>query len=83
MAGPPNGSAFFEGNYTISYRATDNCGNTNTHVQTITVQDITPPAFVETLPATNLVVECDAIPDAETLTAIDTCGSASVSVGQG
>ncbi|MEM6319294.1 MAG: HYR domain-containing protein [Bacteroidota bacterium] len=27
LAGPQNGSSFFEGNYTISYRATDNCGN--------------------------------------------------------
>jgi len=27
LSGPTNGSAFFEGNYTISYRATDNCGN--------------------------------------------------------
>ncbi|WP_345169207.1 HYR domain-containing protein, partial [Algibacter aquimarinus] len=69
-------------NYIITriYTATDDCGLTNTHVQTITVVDITPPTFVETLPAVNLVVECDAVPVAETLTATDTCGSASVSV---
>ena len=69
-------------NYVITrvYTATDECGNPNSHVQTITVQDITPPTFVEPLPAVNLVVECDAVPDAETLTATDTCGSASVSV---
>ncbi|WP_339894129.1 gliding motility-associated C-terminal domain-containing protein, partial [uncultured Algibacter sp.] len=70
-------------NYTItrSYTATDECGVTNTHVQTITVQDSTPPVFVETiLPNANIVVECDAIPVAETLTATDTCGSATVSV---
>ncbi|MFK7983085.1 MAG: acetylxylan esterase, partial [Saprospiraceae bacterium] len=27
LTGPANGSAFFAGNYTISYNATDNCGN--------------------------------------------------------
>ncbi|GAA4808862.1 gliding motility-associated C-terminal domain-containing protein [Litoribaculum gwangyangense] len=69
-------------NYTITrtYTATDECGLTNTHVQTITVQDTTPPAFVEVLPNANIVVECDAIPNAETLTAIDNCGSATVTV---
>ncbi|WP_396600968.1 gliding motility-associated C-terminal domain-containing protein [Algibacter sp. R77976] len=69
-------------NYEIkrSYTATDECGVTNTHIQTITVQDTTPPVFVETLPNLNIVVECDAIPDAETLTATDICGSAKVTV---
>ena len=69
-------------NYIItrSYTATDECGVTNTHVQIITVQDSTPPVFVETLPNTNIVVECDAIPVAETLTATDSCDSATVSV---
>ncbi|ULC58109.1 gliding motility-associated C-terminal domain-containing protein [Flaviramulus sp. BrNp1-15] len=69
-------------NYTITrtYTATDDCGLTNTHVQTITVQDTTPPTFVETLPATSLVVECDAIPTAQVLTATDSCGAATVSV---
>ncbi|PLB18232.1 MAG: TPR repeat containing exported protein [Flavobacteriaceae bacterium FS1-H7996/R] len=69
-------------NYTITrtWIATDECGLTKTHIQTITVQDTTPPTFVETLPPTNLVVECDAVPVAETLTATDNCGSATVSV---
>ena len=69
-------------NYIITrvYTATDDCDNTNTHIQIITVVDITPPTFDAPLPATNLVVECDAIPVAETLTAADTCGLASVSV---
>ncbi|TXE15236.1 gliding motility-associated C-terminal domain-containing protein, partial [Seonamhaeicola algicola] len=69
-------------NYTITrtYTATDNCGITNTHIQTITVQDTTAPTFVETLPATNIVVECNNVPEAETLTATDNCGSATVTV---
>ncbi|WP_298346066.1 gliding motility-associated C-terminal domain-containing protein, partial [uncultured Algibacter sp.] len=69
-------------NYTItrSYTATDDCGVTNTHVQTITVQDSTPPSFVESLPNPNIVVQCDDIPQPEMLTAIDICGSAIVSV---
>uniref|UniRef100_UPI00260F341E HYR-like domain-containing protein n=1 Tax=uncultured Algibacter sp. TaxID=298659 RepID=UPI00260F341E len=69
-------------NYVIkrSYTATDECGVTNTHVQTITVQDSTPPVFVEALPNLNIVAECDNIPEPETLTATDICGSATVSV---
>ncbi|NMH89900.1 gliding motility-associated C-terminal domain-containing protein, partial [Flavivirga algicola] len=69
-------------NYTITrtYTATDECGLTNTHIQTITVQDTTPPAFEGILPDLVKVVECDAVPDAETLTATDTCGSATVTV---
>ncbi len=68
--------------YTIArtYTATDECGVTNTHIQTITVQDTTPPVFVETLPIARIVVECDALPTAETLTATDICGSATVTV---
>ena len=76
-----NGNCDF--NYTIkrTYTATDDCGLTNTHVQTITVQDTTPPTFVETvLPVANLVVECDNIPTPETLTATDSCGIATVTV---
>ena len=63
-----------------SYTATDECGLTTTHVQTITVQDTTPPVFVETLPITRIVAQCDAIPVPEILTATDVCGSATVSV---
>ncbi|MDD7885669.1 gliding motility-associated C-terminal domain-containing protein [Flavivirga sp. 57AJ16] len=69
-------------NYTITrtYTATDECGLTNTHIQTITVQDTTPPVFEQALPPLVRIVECDAVPDAETLTATDTCGSATVTV---
>ncbi|SFD33750.1 gliding motility-associated C-terminal domain-containing protein, partial [Algibacter pectinivorans] len=63
-----------------SYIATDDCGVANIHVQNITVQDTTPPVFVEDLPSPNLVVECDAIPDPIILTATDTCGNATVSI---
>ena len=70
-------------NYIITrtWTATDDCGLTNTHIQTITVEDTTPPVFEQTtLPPLVLIVECDAIPTAETLTATDTCGSATVTV---
>ncbi|MCB4797818.1 HYR-like domain-containing protein [Neotamlana laminarinivorans] len=71
-----------EQNYTIirTYTATDECGLTRTHIQTITVQDTTPPEFVELLPLANIVVECDAVPTPEILTATDTCSSATVTV---
>ncbi|MFH4968379.1 gliding motility-associated C-terminal domain-containing protein, partial [Gaetbulibacter sp. M240] len=61
-----------------TWTATDECGLTTVHTQTITVQDTTAPVFVETLPNTNIMVECDAVPIAETLTATDNCGAATV-----
>ncbi|MEZ4856149.1 MAG: hypothetical protein R2812_06720 [Gelidibacter sp.] len=62
-------------NYTLvrTWTATDACGLTTEHSQTITVQDTTAPTFNEALPA-DLTVECDAVPTAETLTATDNCG---------
>ncbi|WP_179352269.1 DUF6923 family protein [Winogradskyella vidalii] len=56
---------------------TDDCDNTTTFTQTITIQDTTAPAFNETLPE-DLDAECDAVPTAETLTASDNCGTADV-----
>ncbi|WP_445738748.1 HYR-like domain-containing protein, partial [Mariniflexile sp.] len=69
-------------NYIIyrTWTATDLCGLTRTYIQTITVQDTTPPVFVQPLPPTNLVVECDTVPIPVTLTATDICGTATVSV---
>ncbi|CAM1368751.1 hypothetical protein TSEDIMI_60055 [Tenacibaculum sediminilitoris] len=66
---------------TREWTATDECGNTTVHTQNITVQDTTPPTFVEALPA-DTTVECDAIPVAETLTATDTCGTATVTINE-
>uniref|UniRef100_UPI0025C0F193 gliding motility-associated C-terminal domain-containing protein n=1 Tax=Flavobacterium sp. UBA6135 TaxID=1946553 RepID=UPI0025C0F193 len=62
---------------TRTWLAVDTCNNEITHVQTITVQDITAPTFVESLPA-DTTVECDSIPAAAILTAIDNCGTATV-----
>jgi large repetitive protein len=62
---------------TRTWTATDECENETVHVQTITVQDTTPPVFVEELP-TDMTVECDEVPAAITLTAIDNCGEATV-----
>jgi hypothetical protein len=62
---------------TRTWIATDECENETVHVQTITVQDTTPPVFVEALPG-NITVECDEVPAAITLTAIDNCGEATV-----
>ncbi|WP_281238022.1 gliding motility-associated C-terminal domain-containing protein [Flavobacterium praedii] len=71
------------GSYTLTrtWIATDACGLTTTHVQTISVQDTTAPTFVEALPA-NVTVECSAIPTAVVLTATDNCGTATVAYTQ-
>ena len=60
-----------------TWTASDDCGNSIQHTQTITVEDNTGPTFNEVLPA-DANAECDAVPVAETLTAIDNCGSATV-----
>ena len=62
--------------YTITrvWSVSDCAGNTTSHTQTITVEDSTAPTFVESLPA-DATVECDNVPTAETLTAIDNCDS--------
>jgi gliding motility-associated-like protein len=67
-------------NYTIerTWTATDNYDLTTTFTQTITVQDTTAPTFTGELPDANLVVECDSIPNPETLTAEDSCGDTTV-----
>ena len=64
-----------------TWTATDACGNTVSEVQTITIQDTTPPTFNEPLPA-DLTVDCDNVPDTDILTASDNCGDAIVTVSQ-
>ena len=56
---------------TRTWTATDNCGNSSTGVQTLTVQDTTPPVL-SGVPA-NVTVECDAVPLPATPTATDNC----------
>ncbi|MDO6792205.1 gliding motility-associated C-terminal domain-containing protein, partial [Tamlana sp. 1_MG-2023] len=69
-------------NYIIqrTYTATDDCGVSRSHIQTITVQDTKAPEFVEALPLQAITVECDAVPSPVILTATDICGTASVTV---
>ncbi|MEL7425919.1 MAG: proprotein convertase P-domain-containing protein, partial [Bacteroidota bacterium] len=60
--------------YTLTrvWSATDDCGNPVSHTQVVTVEDTTPPSFNEALPM-NMTVECDAVPTAAVLTAMDNC----------
>ncbi|WP_206677697.1 DUF7507 domain-containing protein [Winogradskyella eckloniae] len=71
------GSCPGEAVITRTWSLTDQCNNTISLVQTITVQDTTAPTFDQELPA-DLTTQCDAIPGAETLTATDSCSSADV-----
>ena len=63
-----------EDTYTLTrtWVAEDNCGNTTTHIQTVSVEDTTAPTFNEALPA-DVTEECDAVTPAVTLTASDNC----------
>ncbi|WP_157962314.1 HYR-like domain-containing protein, partial [Winogradskyella aurantiaca] len=56
---------------------TDSCGNSSTFDQTIIIEDNEAPIFEGELPGDE-TAECDAVPDAPTLTAIDNCGEATV-----
>ncbi|MEZ4782013.1 MAG: gliding motility-associated C-terminal domain-containing protein [Flavobacteriaceae bacterium] len=57
---------------TRTWTATDDCGNSTVHTQTVTVEDTTAPTFNGSLPA-DITVECNDIPEAVSLTAVDTC----------
>ena len=71
------------GNYSInrSWTATDQCGNTTIHTQTVTVEDTTAPTFNGTLPF-YIKAECDDIPEPTILSASDNCGDATVTFSE-
>ncbi|WP_213086920.1 gliding motility-associated C-terminal domain-containing protein [Chitinophaga agrisoli] len=58
--------------FTRTWTATDKCGMSTTASQTITVVDTSAPVFTSTKPA-DVTVDCDKIPAAVTLTAMDNC----------
>lgn len=64
------------GNYilTRTWIATDSCGLTTTHVQTITVQDTTTPTTATTFDSV-INVTCESIPDAPQLQFMDNCSA--------
>jgi predicted outer membrane repeat protein len=62
---------------TRTWIAEDDCGNRDSAQQVVIVQDTTPPVFVEDIPA-DTTVDCDAIPDSASITAVDGCGDATV-----
>ncbi|MCA0335153.1 MAG: T9SS type A sorting domain-containing protein, partial [Bacteroidetes bacterium] len=66
-------------NYTLTrtWTATDECGNSTSHVQTITVQDTTAPVFDGEVLPQDMTVDCDAVPEAYNLSASDNCSSSS------
>ncbi|UUV22351.1 gliding motility-associated C-terminal domain-containing protein [Paenimyroides aestuarii] len=66
--------------YTLerTWTATDQCGNTTTHTQVITVEDTTAPEFVGPMPNREVFMRCEDFEPAEILTAVDNCGAASV-----
>lgn len=68
-----NGSCVNSYILTRTWTVADSCGNTNVHTQVVTVQDTTAPAFDQPILPANVTVECDAVPEAVTLTATDNC----------
>ncbi|MDG1674298.1 MAG: hypothetical protein P8H88_02530, partial [Flavobacteriales bacterium] len=68
------------GNYTITraFTATDECGNSTSATQTITVQDTTAPEFTS-VPA-DYTVECSDEMPMDDASATDNCGEVSISV---
>jgi len=78
-----NGATRIDGSCSNSYTLirqwtiTDDCGNSTTAIQTLTVEDVTPPVFTS-VPAA-VTVSCDAIPPVGSPTATDNC-AASVNI---
>ncbi|SFM91634.1 gliding motility-associated C-terminal domain-containing protein [Chitinophaga sp. YR627] len=67
---------------TRTWIATDNCGNTATMQQVVTVQDTTKPVFVVAPPA-DTTVSCNAVPGPPTtLRATDNCGTVKIAYTQ-
>ncbi|PYE81866.1 gliding motility-associated-like protein [Winogradskyella epiphytica] len=62
---------------TRTWSLTDDCDNTTSFVQTITIEDTTAPSFNENLPV-DINVECNDVPSAEVLTATDNCSTSEV-----
>ncbi|WP_396189420.1 gliding motility-associated C-terminal domain-containing protein, partial [Flavobacterium sp.] len=62
--------------------ATDVCGNFETHSQTITIEDNTPPTFDQEIRSPELFAKCDAIPAPQEFIAVDLCGTATVSYNE-
>lgn len=60
--------------------ATDDCGNSTTYTQRITVVDTTPPLLADT-PA-DATVECDNVPEPAHVTASDHCSTAPVELSE-
>ena len=67
------GSCPNSGVITRTWTATDACGNTATLIRTVTVNDNTPPVFIQPLPV-DVTVECNAIPAPPIVRAVDNCG---------
>src|SRR5690606_16863079 len=67
--------------YTIVrvWTATDACGNSVSHTQRIFIEDTTAPIFVSNLPE-DMYLNCDSIPQAPVLEAVDNCGEVTVTL---
>ena len=66
-----------------TWTATDACGNSTSHEQTLTVVDNTAPEWASELPA-DTTVSCDAIPEAAVLDVFDSCdGSLEATFNEG
>jgi len=71
-----NGNCLYNYTLTRTWVAADNCLNSSTFVQTINVQDTTPPTY--TFVPANSVIPCDQQVVFGTPTATDNCGTATV-----
>ncbi|KJF41611.1 HYR-like domain-containing protein, partial [Draconibacterium sediminis] len=61
------------GAITVTFTATDACGNISTTSASYSIQDNTAPTFNETLPTAEITAECDGVVEAVMLTASDNC----------
>ncbi|WP_319499383.1 gliding motility-associated C-terminal domain-containing protein [uncultured Draconibacterium sp.] len=64
-----------EGDMVYTWTYTDCKGNTHDWSHTVTIKDEINPTFVEELPAAEITAECDAVVEADVLTASDNCDS--------
>ena len=77
-----NGTCEYNYSITRTWIATDECGNSTNHTQTITIQDTEAPELVTNIPSIIEISSHENIPSISELTFVDNCGNVTVNFNE-